>query len=69
MQRLQESHGKLEQISSFEELEFRNIVVRNGLYYSSTCDKQWSLSQVQIDDDPVARFPDGKWIRGKVQIF
>ena len=55
---------KLEQISSFEEAEFRNFVVRNGSYYSSTFDKQRSLSQVQIFDDPVPRFLDGKWIRG-----
>ena len=62
---------KLEQISSFEEAEFRNFVVRNGSYlvYSVTSDKQRCLSQVQINDDPVPRFLDGKWIRGKVQIF
>ena len=62
---------KLEQISCFEKAEFRNLVVRNGLcyLYSDTCDKQRSLPQVQINDDPVPRFLDGKWIRGKVQIF
>ena len=70
-QRLQCSNGKLEQISSFEELEFRNFMIRNGSYfvYSDTSDKHRSLPQVQINDDPVPRFLDGKWIRGKIQIF
>ena len=54
----------VQNISSFEEAEFRNFVVQNGSYYSSTFDKQRSLSQVQIFDDPVPRFLDGKWIRG-----
>ena len=64
---------KLEQISSFEEAEFRNVLVRNGSYlaYSDTSlssYKQRSLPHVQINDDPVPRFLDGKWIRGNIAV-
>ena len=61
-------NGKLKQISSFKGLEGRDFFIRNGLYfaYSKTYDKQRSLSQVQISDNPEPRFVDGKWIRGNV---
>ena len=65
-QKLQCLNGKLKQISSFKALEFRDFFIRNGIYYSRTFDKQSSLSQVQISDNPEPRFVDGKWIRGNV---
>ena len=67
-QKLQCLNGKLKQVSSFKDLEFRDFFIRNGLYfaYSKTYDKQRSLSQVQISDNPEPRFVDGKWIRGNV---
>ena len=63
-------NGKLEQISSFKGLEFRDFFIRNGFYfaYSRTFEKQRSLSQLQISDNPVPRFVDGKWIRGNISV-
>ena len=66
IQKFQCPNGKLKQISSFNGLEFRDFFIRNGIYYSRTFDKQRSLSQVQISDNPEPRFVDGKWIRGNV---
>ena len=65
-QRLQCLYGELEQISSFKDAEFRDIVIRNGLYFDKH--KQRSLSQVQISDNPLPRFVHGKWIRGNIPV-
>ena len=65
-QRWQCLYGELEQISSFKDAEFRDIVIRNGLYFDKH--KQRSLSQVQICDNPVPRFVHGKWIRGNIPV-
>ena len=63
---LQCLYGELEQISSFKDAEFRDIVIRNGLYFDKH--KQRSLSQVQISDNPLPRFVHGKWIRGNIPV-
>ena len=65
-QKLQCPNGKLKQISSFKDAEFRDVFIRNGLYFVKQ--KQRSLSQVQISDNPVPKFVHGKWIRGNIPV-